>query len=283
MILKNKNKERKRKGVWIDKTITELRIREKTIGRIKRVGLLSSKWSAITWFIRRQHESALYILSSFFVGFLVFLTIALYLSDDFMENLPVVIGSYVLFSGMISLALLSPLKKEIHLVGGNVNLTFFKDRVRLRKRLNSFLSEIIRLSKQQLLNKYAKIDSGTSRRNSVHSAKLVKKQGSYHRGRIQGAEERIQNTTINQRTINSCSFWFQKSHHSQNLPTNYSQSIWKRWNWFKSKALHTMSFFCWMILYRLNRFTITENKEWVLKLDQNWIWNSYKEGSKFNN
>ena len=92
------------------------------------------------------------------MGFLVFITIALYMSDDFMGNLPVVIGSYVLFGGMIALALFSPLKKEIHLVGGNINLTFFKESPSPEK-VNYFISEIIRLSKQQLLNKYAKIDA----------------------------------------------------------------------------------------------------------------------------
>jgi hypothetical protein len=80
------------------------------------------------------------------------------MSDDFTGNLPVVISSYVIFGLVIGLSLFSPLKKEIHLVGGSVGLTFFKDSPSLEE-VNAFISEIISLSKQLLLNKYAKIDS----------------------------------------------------------------------------------------------------------------------------
>lgn len=75
-----------------------------------------------------------------------------------MGNLPVVIGAYVIFGLAIGGSLFSPLKKEIHLVGGAVNLTFFKNSPSPEE-VNTFISEIIRLSKQQLLNKYAKIDA----------------------------------------------------------------------------------------------------------------------------
>ena len=44
------------------------------------------------------------------------------------------------------------------MVGGATNLTFFKDSPSMEE-VSAFISEIIRLSKQQLLNKYAKIDA----------------------------------------------------------------------------------------------------------------------------
>jgi hypothetical protein len=99
----------------------------------------------------------LYILASILAAFLLFITVALFMSDDLMGNLPVVIGSYIIFGLMIALSLFTPLKKEIHLVGGGVNLTFFQDSPSTEE-VSAFINEIIRLSKQQLLKKYAKID-----------------------------------------------------------------------------------------------------------------------------
>jgi len=155
MILKQKQGGKRKEFELINNT--DLRIKEKQSGELK-------EWTVKLDMIghnliyQEATRKRLYVLSSFFAGFLIFITIALYMSDDFKGNLPVVIGSYVLFGGMIALSLLSPLKKEIHLVGGNINLTFFKDSPS-PEAVNTFISEIKRLSRQQLLNKYAKIDA----------------------------------------------------------------------------------------------------------------------------
>ena len=155
MILKQKQGGKRKEFELI--TNTDLKIKEKQSGELK-------EWTVKLDMIghnliyQEATRKRLYVLSSFFAGFLIFITIALYMSDDFKGNLPVVIGSYVLFGGMIALSLLSPLKKEIHLVGGNINLTFFKDSPS-PEAVNTFISEIKRLSRQQLLNKYAKIDA----------------------------------------------------------------------------------------------------------------------------
>ena len=155
MILKQKQGGKRKEFEIINNT--DLKIKEKQSGELKE---WTVKLDMIGYNLIYQESTRkrLYVLSSFFAGFLIFITIALYMSDDFKGNLPVVIGSYVLFGGMIALSLLSPLKKEIHLVGGNINLTFFKDSPS-PEAVNTFISEIKRLSRQQLLNKYAKIDA----------------------------------------------------------------------------------------------------------------------------
>jgi len=154
MILKQKQGG-KRKEFEIQNSF-ELRIKEKESGELKewKVNLESIGHCLIYQSATRKR---LYILSSILAAFLVFITVALFMSDDFMGNLPVVIGSYILFGLMIALSLFSPLKKEIHLVGGGVNLTFFQDSPSTEE-VNEFINGIIKLSKQQLLNKYAKID-----------------------------------------------------------------------------------------------------------------------------
>jgi hypothetical protein len=154
MILKQKQGG-KRKEFEIQNNST-LRVKEKESGELKEwtVNLENIGYSLIYQSATRKR---LYILASILAAFLLFITVALFMSDDLMGNLPVVIGSYVIFGLMIALSLFTPLKKEIHLVGGGVNLTFFQDSPSTEE-VSAFINEIIRLSKQQLLKKYAKID-----------------------------------------------------------------------------------------------------------------------------
>jgi hypothetical protein len=155
MILKQKQGGKRKEFEILNNS--SIRIKEKQSGELKEwtVNLDSIGYSLIYQSATRKR---LYILASILAAFLVFITVALFMSDDFTGNLPVVIGAYLLFGLMISLSLFSPLKKEIHLVGGGVNLTFFQDSPSAEA-VNAFINEIIRLSKQQLLSKYAKIDA----------------------------------------------------------------------------------------------------------------------------
>lgn len=155
MILKQKQGGKRKEFELLNHTT--LRIKEKESGELK-------EWTANLDALGHDliYQSAtrkrLYIMSSVLTAFLVYITIALFLSDDIMGNLPVVFGTYVFFGCIIALSLFSPLKKEIHLVGGSVNLTFFQDSPS-KVEVDKFIGEIIRLSKQQLLNKYATIDA----------------------------------------------------------------------------------------------------------------------------
>lgn len=155
MIIKQKQGGKRKEFELLNNS--SLRVREKESGELKEwtVNLDSIGYNLIYQETTRRR---LYIMASFLVAFLLFITISLFLSDDFMGNLPVVIVSYVIFGLVITLSLFSPLKKEIHLVGGATNLTFFKDSPS-HEEVSAFINEIIRLSKQQLLNKYAKIDA----------------------------------------------------------------------------------------------------------------------------
>jgi len=154
MVLKQKQGGKRKEFEILNNS--SLRVKEKESGELKEwtVNLELIGYSLVYQSATRRR---LYIMSSILGAFLVFITVALFMSDDFMGNLPVVIGSYVLFGFMIAMALFSPLKKEIHLVGGGVNLTFFQDSPS-REEVDGFINEIIRLSKQLLLNKYARID-----------------------------------------------------------------------------------------------------------------------------
>jgi len=154
MILKQKQGGKRKEFEILNNTA--LRVREKQSGELKEwtVNLETIGYSLIYQSSTRKRS---YIMASVMAAFLVFITIALFLSDDFYGNLPVVITAYVIFGLLIGLSLFLPLKKEIYLVGGGTNLTFFQDSPSTGE-VNVFINEIIRLSRQQLLNTYAKID-----------------------------------------------------------------------------------------------------------------------------
>ena len=154
MILKQKQGGKRKEFEIINDT--SLRIKEKQSGELKEWTILleSIGYSLVYQSATRKRA---YIMASFMTAFLIFISIALFMSDDFLGNLPVVITAYIIFGILISLSLFLPLKKEIHLVGGAVNLTFFQNSPS-EEEVDKFIKEIIRLSKQQLLKKYATID-----------------------------------------------------------------------------------------------------------------------------
>jgi len=98
-----------------------------------------------------------YILSSIFAAFLIFITVALFMSDDIMGNLPVVIGAYIIFGSLIPLNLLLPLKKVMYIVGGSESVTFFQNSPSVEE-ANKFVNEVIARSKNIFIEKYARID-----------------------------------------------------------------------------------------------------------------------------
>ncbi|HNX56177.1 MAG TPA: hypothetical protein PKO30_11375 [Prolixibacteraceae bacterium] len=154
MILKQKQGGKRKEFELISDTT--LRIKQQESGELKE-WTVNLEQIGHSLYYQESTRKRLYILSSVIVGFLLFITVALFMSDDFDGNLPVVISSYVIFGGIIALSLFSPLKKEIHLTGGSVELTFFKDSPS-EEEVKKFIDEIIRLSKQLILSKYARID-----------------------------------------------------------------------------------------------------------------------------
>jgi hypothetical protein len=153
MILKQKQGGKRKEFEIIHET--SLRIRQKESGEMKEwtVSLESIGHNLVYQSATRKR---LYIMASFLAAFLVFITVALFLSDDFPGNLPIVIVSYLIFGLIIGLCFFAPLKKEIHLTGG-ISLTFFQDSPSTEE-VNNFIGEVIRLSKKNLMYKYGRID-----------------------------------------------------------------------------------------------------------------------------
>jgi hypothetical protein len=153
MILKQKQGFRRYEYELIDKTI---KVKYTTEGKTKEWSVrLEDIGDNITYEANTRVRA--YIFSSIIAIFLVFITISLFMSDDFYGNLPIVIGSYLIFGGLIPLLLLMPLKKEMHIVGGMVTLTFFQNSPTYVEAID-FVNELIKRSRKLLLHKYGKID-----------------------------------------------------------------------------------------------------------------------------
>jgi len=98
-----------------------------------------------------------FVISLFLVAFLIFITIALFMSDDVNGNLPVVVTAYIICGGLMALLWFLPLKKEMHIVGGSSGLTFYQDSPTAED-ANRFVNELIARSKELLVDKYGKVD-----------------------------------------------------------------------------------------------------------------------------
>lgn len=98
-----------------------------------------------------------FVISLFLVAFLIFITIALFMSDDVNGNLPIVVSAYIICSGLMALLWFMPLKKEMHIVGGASGLTFYQDSPSTED-ANRFVNELIARSKKLLVDKYGKVD-----------------------------------------------------------------------------------------------------------------------------
>lgn len=153
MILKQKQGYRRYEYELVDKTI---KVKYTTEGKTKEWSVrLEDIGDSISYESHTRRWA--YIFSSLITAFLIFLTISLFMSDDFNGNLPIVVGSYLIFGGLIPLLLLKPLKKEMHIVGGMITLTFFQNSPTVEE-AEKFVNELIKRSRLLLIEKYGKID-----------------------------------------------------------------------------------------------------------------------------
>ena len=153
MILKQKQGYRRYEYELVDKTI---KVKYTTEGKTKEWSVrLEDIGDSISYESHTRRWA--YIFSSLITAFLIFLTIFLFMSDDFNGNLPIVVGSYLIFGGLIPLLLLKPLKKEMHIIGGMITLTFFQNSPTVEE-AEKFVNELIKRSRLLLVEKYGKID-----------------------------------------------------------------------------------------------------------------------------
>jgi heme/copper-type cytochrome/quinol oxidase subunit 4 len=153
MILKQNKGFRRRE---YELTGNNLKIRHKEDGQTKEWSVKLEDIGHNVLYESRTREKG-YIISFFLVAFLIFLTVALFMSDDFEGNLPVVISAYIILGFIIALQFLVPLKKELYITGGRTTLTFFQDSPSV-KEVNTFAGELIERSKKSLIDKFGRID-----------------------------------------------------------------------------------------------------------------------------
>ena len=97
------------------------------------------------------------IVGGFFPLFVLFVIIAFILDNHKAENLWTMIGVVAMFGSFSALFLLIPKKKELHIIGGSTQVTFFPDSPD-KVVVDRFVDELINRSKRILIDKYGKVD-----------------------------------------------------------------------------------------------------------------------------
>lgn len=92
------------------------------------------------------------------------------------DNIGALILGVFLFGGLGLLAFLSPMRNEVHLVGGAQQVTFLLDRPS-KKEMEDFIEEILKRSRKVLLEKYGKIDPDLPEETQINILYWLKNRG----------------------------------------------------------------------------------------------------------
>lgn len=92
------------------------------------------------------------------------------------DNIGALILGVFLFGGLGLLAFLSPMRNEVHLVGGAQQVTFLLDRPS-KKEMEDFIAEIIKRSHKVLLEKFGKIDPDLPEETQINNLYWLKNRG----------------------------------------------------------------------------------------------------------
>ena len=137
-------------------TSDTLEIKTKSLGENK-------EWSVklehlgFTKYYHYYSKAGQYIVGTL-LSLIVVVAIIAYLGDeDLGENIGALIFSFLVFGGLALLAFIAPNKKELNLIGGEIQASFLLDSP-TRDDVENFVDEVIKRSKSILLRKYAKVD-----------------------------------------------------------------------------------------------------------------------------
>jgi hypothetical protein len=92
------------------------------------------------------------------------------------ENLGALLLGVVLFGGLGTLAFLSPLRNELHLVGGSAQVMFLLNSPS-KEEMDNFINEIITRSRKILIEKYSKIDADLPEEIQINNFYWLKQRG----------------------------------------------------------------------------------------------------------
>jgi hypothetical protein len=98
-----------------------------------------------------------YIVGCVLLAISIFITVAIVLGKNHEVNFGVLLFVNLFFGGLAALNFFNPQKKELQLLGGTTQVTFFSDSPS-EEEVNKFIEELKIRSNKILLDKYGKID-----------------------------------------------------------------------------------------------------------------------------
>lgn len=118
------------------------------------------------------------IVGSLFLIVMVISIVGFSLEKDWSngDNIGALILGVVVFGGLGLLAFLAPLRNEMHLVGGSAQVMFLLNRPS-KEEMENFVNELIRRSRQVIIEKYTKIDPDLSEEIQINNFYWLKQRG----------------------------------------------------------------------------------------------------------
>jgi hypothetical protein len=92
------------------------------------------------------------------------------------DNIGALILGVFLFGGLGLLAFLSPMRNELHLVGGAQQVMFLLNRP-TKQEMEDFIAEILKRSREVLLEKFGKIDPDLPEETQINNLYWLKNRG----------------------------------------------------------------------------------------------------------
>ena len=108
-------------------------------------------------FYQSNSKTGITIFACLLCAFVFFMTVAFLVDTDKAQNIWVLLAIYALFGGPAIWIFLTPVKKEIHLLGGSSQVSFLRD-CPSQQIVEKFIDELIQKTRKLLIEKYSRID-----------------------------------------------------------------------------------------------------------------------------
>ncbi len=124
-------------------------------------------------FYQSNSKTGTTIIACLLCAFVFFMTVAFLVDTDKAQNIWVLLAIYALFGGPAVWIFLTPVKKEIHLLGGSSQASFLQDRPS-RETVEKFIEELTKKTRRLLIEKYSRIDSDLPEDTQINQLNWLK-------------------------------------------------------------------------------------------------------------
>jgi len=128
-----------------------------------------------TKYYQKRSKLIEYLVAGFLILFAISISVASILDKEHFVGVGPILFSLTLFGGLAALIITSPRKKELTILGGSTEVTFFPDSPS-KEEVEAFIEVLMENSKKILLEKYGKIDIDLPEETQMNNLNWLKNQ-----------------------------------------------------------------------------------------------------------